>query len=231
MRGLFVTGTGTGVGKTFVTRGLARALVDAGVSVAALKPIETGCRPTPEDAVALARACRRPELATATGLHRVAPPVGPYAATFEGASQTPNLRVLGARVRALAADTELALVEGAGGLLAPIDRALTIADLAVTLALPLLVVAEDGLGVVSSVLTTLESAERRSLRIGAIVLRQAPTADRDPSVRTNALILAEWTDAPIVKFGVSDDDDDALAQCAAAAGLVDLARESSATSS
>jgi dethiobiotin synthetase len=67
-RVLFISGTGTGVGKTWVTRGLARALVRDGVDAVAIKPIETGCDPAPADAVALARACRRPELASAPGL-------------------------------------------------------------------------------------------------------------------------------------------------------------------
>lgn len=230
MKGFFVTGTGTGVGKTFVTRGLARGLVDVGVSVAALKPLETGCVPRAADAEALARACRQPALANAPGLYRVAPVLGPYAATLEGAPAPPHLRDLVVRVRALTADSALTLVEGAGGILAPVARGMTIADLASALGLPLLLVAPDELGVVSNVLTALESARLRSLRVGAIVLRQAPTADRDPSARTNGRILAEWTDAPILKFGVSDDDDDALARCATAAGLVALAREAAAAS-
>ena len=225
MRGVFITGTGTGVGKTFVARGLARALVDAGVSVAALKPLETGCDPTPADAVALARACRRSELATAPGLYRVRAAIGPYAATLEGAPAPPPLRELVTRVRALGAESDLVLVEGAGGIRAPLDRGVTVADLAAALALPLLLVSPDELGVVSSVLTALDAAGGCGLRVGAIVLRQVPHADRDPSVRTNARILAEWTDARVVKFGVSEDDDDALATCAVEAGLVETARD------
>ncbi|MDD9934512.1 MAG: dethiobiotin synthase, partial [Myxococcales bacterium] len=78
--GWFVTGVGTGVGKTYISRGLTRALADSGRSVAAIKPLETGVAPDPLDARALARACGRPELATAPGLYRVAPPLAPHAA-------------------------------------------------------------------------------------------------------------------------------------------------------
>jgi len=83
--GLFVGGTGTGVGKTYVARALARALSrEAGRAVAALKPLETGCDPDPLDALALAGACGRPELAHHRGLYRVPPPLAPYAATLGG---------------------------------------------------------------------------------------------------------------------------------------------------
>lgn len=196
MRGLFVTGTGTDVGKTVLTCALARALRPR--QVVAIKPIETGCAPGgPADARALAEACGRAELADLDGLYRADPPLAPYAATLGGAPPIDLARVI-VTTRAAIADTDVALVEGAGGLLVPLDRARTIADLAQALALPLLIVARDGLGVLSDVLAVVEAAERRALPIAAVVL--ARHGADDPSRATNHAILAERLRHPVRPF-------------------------------
>lgn len=220
--GLFVTATGTGVGKTWVTRGVARAAFRAGRRFPAVKPIETGCAPDPLDAVALARACGRPALAHADGLYRARPSLSPYAASLEGDPPVPSLDALVRACAALAADADGVLVEGAGGLLVPLDATRTIADLARALALPLLVVAEDTLGVLSHVLTACESARARSLRLAGVVLTQREASRDDASTRTNRRILAERLDAPVFSFPACRDDDDALADAADRAGLVRL---------
>src|SRR5690606_7338606 len=106
---LFISGTGTGVGKTWVTRGLARALVRDGVNAIAIKPIETGCQPEPADAVAIARACGRPELAHAPGLYRARRPLAPWAATLEGEAPA-SLAAIAEATRALCAGAQIALI-------------------------------------------------------------------------------------------------------------------------
>ena len=141
-RVLFISGTGTGVGKTWVTRGLARALVRDGVHAIAIKPIETGCDPEPADAFALATACRRPELASATGLYRARAPLAPWAATL-GVEPAASLPTIVTATRALYASAEIALVEGAGGLLVPLDATSDMADLAFALDAELVLVGED----------------------------------------------------------------------------------------
>lgn len=219
--GVFVSATGTGAGKTFVARGLTRALVRRGHRVAAVKPIETGCAPDPLDAIALARAARRPELAHQPDFYRATRPLAPYAATLEGELPPPPLPELAAAIDRAAVDASFLLVEGAGGLLVPLDPTTAIADLIRALELPLLLVAPDALGVLSSTLTALESATSRSLAIAAIVLaRHASSAD--PSVRTNETILRSRTGLPVLPFPATADDDDALADAALECGLVDL---------
>ncbi|MFW6051735.1 MAG: dethiobiotin synthase [Myxococcota bacterium] len=227
MRGFFVTATGTGAGKTFVTRGLAAALRRRGHSVGALKPLETGCHPDPTDALALARACGQPGLARADGLYRVAPPLAPYAATLAGCPAPPAPARLAERSRALLRSFDVALVEGAGGLLVPLDATHTMADLAAEIGLPLLLVAHDALGVLSFTLTACEAARSRSLPLAAVVLtrheRQVPD---DPSREANARILAERLHpVPVLTFPCCPDDDDALARAAAEAGLPELYAE------
>lgn len=210
MNGLFITGTGTGVGKTWLTRGLAAALHRRGVSVAAIKPLETGCDPDPADALELARACGREELARAPGLYRARPPLAPYAATLEGEPPV-DLDAVLAATRDLAAD--VTLVEGAGGLLVPLDAEHTLAELAAALALPLVIVARDGLGVLSATLTTAECAARRGLVLRAVVL-SPPNDPHDASPATNARILQERLDCPVLRYAPARDDDAVLADAA-----------------
>jgi dethiobiotin synthetase len=222
IRGLFITGVSTAVGKTYLTRGLARALRRAGRAPAALKPAETGVTDDPVDAVALARACGRPELARAPGLYRAALPLAPYAAALETSTAPPELPALVTRIRELAAGADPLLVEGAGGLLVPLDARHDMADLAAALGLPLLLVARDELGVLSSVRTCVESARARDLRVAAVVLSAHACAAGDPSPRTNRIILEQRLALPVLPFRRCDDDDDVLADAAERAGLLAL---------
>lgn len=227
IRGHFITGVSTAVGKTFVTRGLARAYRLAGGgdrAPIALKPIETGVDGDAGagDAVALARACGRAELAHATGLYRAALPLAPHAVALETGTAPPDLDAIADRIRALARDAGRLLVEGAGGLLVPLDARRDMADLASALALPLLIVARDELGVLSSVLTCVESAHARKLAITAVVLSAIGPGGTDPSPRTNRRILEQRLALPVVSFPRCDDDDDALAAAAEHCGLLAL---------
>lgn len=210
-RTLFLAGTGTGVGKTWVTRGLARALLRAGCSVVAVKPVETGCAPEPADAVALARACARPDVANAPGLYRARAALAPWAAALEG-ELAPVLEALADATRSLTAPFDIALVEGAGGLLVPLDARSDVADLAVAIGAELVLVGVDQLGVLSHVLTTAIAARCRGLSLRAVVLtRHGPP---DASRRSNARILAERLACPVAVFPECADDDDELAVAA-----------------
>lgn len=205
---LFISGTGTGVGKTWVTRGMARSLVLGGVDVVALKPIETGCDPDPVDALALARACRRPEVARAEGFYRARAPLAPFAAALEG-EHAPDLAAIVAQTRALLPSAGVALVEGAGGLFVPLDEHHDMADLARALGAPVVLVAADRLGVLSDVLGTCELALLRGLRVAAVVLTEID--EGDGSRRTNQLVLERRLTCPVLRFTSTADDDELLA--------------------
>ena len=219
--GVLVTATGTSAGKTFVARGLARALVRRGIQVVALKPVETGCAPDPLDAIALGRAAGRPELAHAAGFHRAREALAPYAIELEGGSPAPDVATLAELVQRAAGEARLVIVEGAGGLAAPLRRGETFADLAALLSWPLVVVAPDQLGVLSFALTLAECARGRDLSLAALVLAALPGHEDDPSRRSNGRILSEALPCPVLRFPRCDDDDDALAAAAEAAGLVE----------
>jgi dethiobiotin synthetase len=222
MNGIFVTATGTGVGKTFVSRGLARSLARRGLRVAALKPIETGCAPDPTDAIALARACGRPELAHARGFHRIRSPVAPLTGVLAGEEAPPAIPRLAEAIVIASLGYDFTLVECAGGIGVPVLPRQTIADLAVALSLPLLLVSADTLGVLSHVITACESAERRSLRVAAVILTQFPKWD--PSRPHNARILSDHLGLPVHPFDATSPnaDDDTLAAIAESTGLTDL---------
>lgn len=200
MRGVFVTATGTEVGKTWLACGLARSSLQRRLRVAAIKPIETGCDPEPADAVALGAACGDPSLANAEGLYRAKEPLGPYAIALRGGPTVPPLSHLVDRVRSLGGSADRVIVEGAGGVLVPIDRDRTFADFAVELGFPALIVADNILGVQSFTLTAVEALVRRGIAICAIVLNQCTSTDSDLSRSSNREVLARLLpDIPVVE--------------------------------
>lgn len=179
MKGAFITATGTGVGKTWVASALARVCVQRGRRVAAIKPIETGVDPDPLDGLELGHACGDESLASAEGLYRAAPPLAPYAIERQGGPAVGSLRTLASRVRELSKHADYTIVEGAGGVLVPLDREHTIADLVAELELPTVLVARNELGVLSYTLTALEALRKREVTVGAIVLNRVDSGVHD----------------------------------------------------
>jgi len=193
MKGAFITATGTGVGKTWLTTALTSACVQRGKRVAAIKPIETGVDPDPIDALALARACGEVSLATAAGLYRAKEPLAPYAIEKRGGPRVGSLDALAKRIRELADGADCTIVEGAGGVLVPIDREHTIADLVALLDLQTVVVARNALGVLSYTLTALEALRTRNISVRAIVLNHVDHDHKeDLSRASNADVLADY---------------------------------------
>ncbi len=168
MRAYFVTGTDTGVGKTFVSAGILASLRRRGVSTAALKPVETGCDDEPEDAALLRAAAGHAEVP-----HTYRMPAAPaVAARLEG--RPVSLARIRAAFASLVAD--FCLVEGAGGLLVPYTDDLLAADVVASLGLPLLVVARASLGTINHTLLTLAEAHRRGLPIAGVILNRVVAA-------------------------------------------------------
>ncbi len=193
MKGTFITATGTGVGKTWLACALATACVQRGKRVAAIKPIETGCDPDPLDAVTLAHACGNDSLANASGLYRAKDPLAPYAIEKRGGPKVGSLRALAKRIRELGKEADYTIVEGIGGVLVPLDREHTIADLAALLDLQTVVVARNDLGVLSYTLTAMEALRRRKISVRAIVLNHVERASRnDLSRLSNREVLADY---------------------------------------
>jgi dethiobiotin synthetase len=192
MRGLFVTGTDTGVGKTEVACALVRAHRARGLDVGAMKPAQSGHDPsTPSDADRLAAAAGGADPAELVCPYSFGPPLAPaVAARLEG-KPVALARVLAA-ARQLAARHQALVVEGAGGVLVPLTDRETYADLAVALGLPALVVARAGLGTVNHTALTCEALLRRGVAVMGVVLNRA-TLQGDPSEPHNAAEIARLT--------------------------------------
>jgi dethiobiotin synthetase len=193
MKGTFVTATGTGVGKTWLATALAKACVQRGTRVAAIKPMETGVDPEPLDALALARACGDESLATAAGLYRAKEPLAPYAIEKRGGPSIGSLRALAKRVRDLGGAADYSIVEGVGGVLVPLNREQTVADFAALLDLQTVLVARNELGVLSYTLTAVEALRKRKISVRAIVLNHVDRSfGEDLSRSSNADVLADY---------------------------------------
>lgn len=185
-KGLFVTASDTGVGKTQVAAALARALADLGRSVAVRKPVESG---EGHDAELLREAAESTEPLEIVRRYYFRTPLSPErAAAEEGVRLTLEELVAAARA------DRFVLVEGAGGFLTPIAQGARNADLAVALGHPVLVVVPDRLGAINQALLVHEAAQRRGLEVCAIVLNGAEQAP----VLSNAEDIRRWTGAATV---------------------------------
>lgn len=216
-RGLFITGTDTGVGKTYVTALLARQLRRAGRRVGVYKPVASGCRVEgprliADDAVQLWEAAGRPRDLEAVCPQRFVAPLAPHlAARAEGRTvDAPRLRE---GLRAWSEQSDVVLVEGAGGLMTPLSDEDYVADLAREFGYPLLVVAANRLGVINHTLVTLIAAAtfREGLPLAGVVLNDiCSVPDQDPSAATNAQELRTHCTPPLlahIRFGQSELDD------------------------
>ena len=202
MRGLFVTGTGTGVGKTIVSAALLAAMRAADESVRAYKPIVTGLADLPgewphdHEVLALAAGMAAAEVAP----ERFDPPVSPHlAAALAGYSIDPADLVAGAR----SASVDIVVVEGVGGLRVPLTNDFSVRDLAVELGLPLVIASPPGLGTINHTLLTIEAARAVGLEVATVVLTPWPStpspmelSNRETIARLGAVEVATLREIP-----------------------------------
>ncbi len=199
LKGLFVTGTDTGVGKTEVAAALARLLVERGVSVKVRKPVESGCperadRLVPQDASRLCLAARSHEPLDVICPYPLKAAISPErAARIEGKAIA--LADLERACLASVADGDFLLVEGAGGLLSPLAHDGLVADLAARLHLPVLLVVADRLGCINHALLSAEALAARGLTLAAVVLNRVDATG--PAGMDNAADLEKWLQRPV----------------------------------
>lgn len=200
MKALFVAGTGTDLGKTHVACAVLEAARSRGLRADAFKPVVSGFDPDAPDGsdpARLARALGRPEAWAEISPRRYRAPLAPnLAARLEGDSLRMDDLVTDCRDWLGSRDADLALIEGAGGVMSPMTDASTNLDLMAALGLPVLLVAGSYLGTASHLLTALEVVRTRRLVIAAIVVSEsldAPDLDQ-----TLALLRAFEHQAPIL---------------------------------
>jgi dethiobiotin synthetase len=201
MIGLFITGTDTGVGKTLVTAGIARALRQQGHEVRVCKPVATGAswvdgRWLSEDTAILADAAGLSgqwELVTPWAFPD---PVAPPVAAQRSGSRL-RLAEITAAVRQRRKPGAALLVEGVGGLLCPLTEQETVADLVAELRLPLIVVARRSLGTLNHTLLTLEVAHHRGLAVAGVIVNEVEPA-QGLAAATNVEELRRRIDRPVL---------------------------------
>ncbi len=176
MKGLFITGTDTGVGKTVIAAALAHAFKQRGMNVGVMKPVATGCRRgrdgqlVSSDVQKLVRASGVSDPIELVSPYRFEPPIAPWVALRQARGERISLDRIDHAFQALASWHDLVLVEGIGGLLVPLDDKRAVADLAHRLGLPVLIVARAGLGTINHTLLTIEAARSAGLELFGVVL-------------------------------------------------------------
>lgn len=199
-RAFFITGTDTNIGKTFVSTLIARALKARGIDIGVMKPVETGCREAdgalaPMDALALKGAAKSNGPLDVINPYRFAPPLSPNVAARLSGVEIDLSRIESA-FKTLSEAHEIMLVEGAGGLLVPLNDHHTMADLALRLGSQLLIVAANRLGVINHTLMTIECARAHGLDVAGVILNSPAPSEDELSVRYNRSEIERY--APVL---------------------------------
>ncbi|MFD3496107.1 dethiobiotin synthase [Streptomyces sp. NPDC058690] len=194
---LVVSGTGTEIGKTVVTAAVAAVAAAAGRSVAVLKPAQTGVAPgEPGDVFEVRRLAG--EAVTGLELARFPEPLAPDTAARRAGMAPVHPEQIAEAAEKLAAEHDLVLVEGAGGLLVRFDEeGATLADAARLLAAPVLVVTSAGLGTLNTTALTSEALRARGLGCLGVVVGSMP-AEPDLAARCNLGDLPVVAGAPLL---------------------------------
>lgn len=201
---MFITGTDTEVGKTYVATHIAKDLVAAGHRVGVYKPVASECvsdgrQLVSEDAVALWEAAGHPLTLEAVCPQRFQAPLAPHlAARNEGRELDTELMRSG--ISAWADECDIVIVEGAGGLMSPISDDEYFADVAYDLGYPTIVVAPNSIGVINQSLSALITAAcfRDGIPIAGVILNDARMFDGDVSMETNREQISSRSVSPVL---------------------------------
>lgn len=201
-KGLFIIGTDTGVGKTYVATGLAAALKQSGMNVGVMKPAETGCpkragQLAPGDALALMKAAGTRDPLSLVNPYRFSKPIAPAVAAYFAGKEISFEKIILAYQK-LASRHEFMIVEGAGGLMVPLTSELTYLDLVEALELPVLIVARPGLGTINHTLLTISALLERNVPIAGIVINHATDKKSGLAERTSPAVIEELSGIEIL---------------------------------
>lgn len=191
---LFLTGTDTGVGKTYVAALLTRALRRAGMDTAPMKPICCGDR---ADAEALFEACDREVPLDLINPVWFRTPAAPYTAAVVE-NRPADLALVRSAFGRLRSRHRSLIVEGVGGWMAPIAREYFVADLAAEMGLPVGIVVLNRLGAINHAMLTVRDIERRGIQFAGIVLNHVEPTGGDVSASTNRAVLEDLLGAPVL---------------------------------
>lgn len=196
---VFVTGTDTDVGKTFVTAGLAAVMQSLGYKSGVYKPFQSGAEVKNGFLVA-------PDLAYVKQLdfyvetlcsYLMKAPTAPYiAAELEGIEI--ELDTVKREYESIKNNCEILLVEGAGGLMVPVTKEVLMIDVAKMFDIPLLIVARPDLGTINHTLLTINAAKQAGLDVAGVIINRYPQGTNDPAIKTAPKLIEEYSDATIL---------------------------------
>lgn len=209
-KGLFVTGTDTGVGKTLITGGIARLLAQQGLKVGVFKPIATGCRSemgewVSDDAKFLAMCAGINEPQTVVAPICYSTPAAPIVAA-RAEKRPMDYEQIAAMYHYLCGKYDVVLVEGIGGAMVPLDEETTILDLAAAMGLPTVVVARSRLGTINHTLLTLRAVRDAGLSLAGVVVSGYNAATADLAEETAGAVIAEIGKTSILAVVGWDED-------------------------
>ena len=205
-RGLFVTGTDTNVGKTVVTAALAGCLRRWGVSVAAMKPVETGVSSSygandGSDAARLRQAAQMEETIERISPYRLSAPLAPASAA-RAAEVVIHVDTILCLYGDLATRYNVVLVEGSGGVRVPLTEQLDMRDLIVQLGIPALVVGRTSLGGINHAVLTVEALQQVGIPIVGLLLNSSvemePGSIEDQQSQSTVTLLRERGLCPVL---------------------------------
>lgn len=196
-RGIFITGTDTGVGKTYIAERIAVELRAHGLDVGVMKPAETGCRLRdgrliPGDALRLMSAAECKDSLELVNPYRFRQPVAPAVAAGIIKEKIDPKKIIAA-YRTLSARHEFMIVEGAGGIMVPLSACYAFRDLAHAIELPVVIVARPGLGTINHTLLTILALQERRIAITGIIINYVDERRAGLAERTNPSVIMEMS--------------------------------------
>ena len=201
-KSLFITGTDTGVGKTYVAVGLIRALKNMGLNVCPMKPVETGCRKRggklfPSDTFKLIHSSGTSETLGRINQYMFRHPLAPSVAAEIKGIVIKKKKIISA-YKYLHEKYDITLVEGAGGVMVPVYKRYLFIDLIKDLNAPALIVSRPGLGTINHTLLTIDALRAREIDIIGVVINYSLNKRKGLSDRTNPEVLERIGGVPVL---------------------------------
>ncbi|MDH4231458.1 MAG: dethiobiotin synthase [Nitrospirota bacterium] len=220
MKGFFITGTDTGVGKTIVAGGLIRALIFQGVKTAGMKPVESGCVREgnvliPSDGTFLKQIAQMQELVTQVTPCCYEAPLAPLPAS-ELEKKIISVSAIRKAFFKLYTRYDAVIVEGIGGIMVPLKDNYFVIDLAREIGLPLIVVAKPGLGSINHTMLTVKYALKEGLTVAGIIINYSHPPENSLAEETNPRLLKQICPVPIIGIFpyLKNRDDETIQQAA-----------------
>lgn len=194
-KGIFITGTDTEVGKTYVSAMIAEALSKTNISCGVFKPIATGNRDDAETLIKAAKIKESPQTVTPIFFNN---PMSPYGASLLE-NKVFDMKKVQKTFKYFINTYDFTIVEGIGGLLVPIKKNYFVSDMIKSFNLPAIIVARFGLGTLNHTLLTWEVLKKEKIKIAGIIL-SGKRNKKDISVKTNAKLIKEITKLPVLEL-------------------------------